>query len=80
MLTLGSQVGVCRLHGSYPETGFSETIDRGNPFHAQRDWCLPLLLRRLGMDPAIMSNPLISAMVDILGVVIFYEIATLFLS
>jgi magnesium transporter len=41
---------------------------------------LPLLLRRLGMDPAIMSNPLISAMVDILGVVIFYEIATLFLS
>ncbi len=41
---------------------------------------LPLLLRRLGMDPAIMSNPLIAAMVDVLGVVIFYEIATLFLS
>jgi magnesium transporter len=41
---------------------------------------LPLMLRRLGMDPAIMSNPLIAAMVDVLGVVIFYEIATLFLS
>lgn len=41
---------------------------------------LPLLLRRLGMDPAIMSNPLIAAMVDLLGVVIFYEIATVFLS
>lgn len=41
---------------------------------------LPLLLRRLGMDPAIMSNPLIAAMVDVLGVVIFYEIATLFLT
>ncbi len=41
---------------------------------------LPLGLRRLGMDPAIMSNPLIAAMVDVLGVVIFYEIATLFLS
>lgn len=41
---------------------------------------LPLTLRRLGADPAIMSNPLIAAMVDILGVVIFYEIATLFLS
>ncbi len=40
---------------------------------------LPLTLRRLGMDPAIMSNPLIAAMVDVLGVVIFYEIATLFL-
>jgi len=41
---------------------------------------LPLLLRRSGMDPAIMSNPLIAAMVDVLGVVIFYEIAVLFLS
>ena len=41
---------------------------------------LPLLLRRLGMDPAIMSNPLIAAMVDLFGVVIFYEIAVLFLT
>jgi magnesium transporter len=41
---------------------------------------LPLMLRRLGMDPAIMSNPLIAAMVDVLAVVIFYEIASLFLS
>jgi Mg/Co/Ni transporter MgtE len=32
------------------------------------------------MDPAIMSNPLIAAMVDVLGVVIFYEIASLFLT
>ena len=37
---------------------------------------LPLGLRRSGMDPAIMSNPLIAAMIDILAVVIFYEIAT----
>lgn len=36
---------------------------------------LPILFRRLGMDPAIMSNPLIAAIVDILGVVIFYEVA-----
>lgn len=41
---------------------------------------LPIMLRRLGMDPAIMSNPLIAAMVDVLGVVIFYEMATMFLS
>ncbi len=41
---------------------------------------LPLLLRRSGMDPAIMSNPLIAAMVDVLGVVIFYETAVMFLS
>ena len=40
---------------------------------------LPLGLRRSGMDPAIMSNPLIAAMIDILAVVIFYEIASQFL-
>jgi Mg/Co/Ni transporter MgtE len=32
------------------------------------------------MDPAIMSNPLIAAMVDVLAVVIFYEIASVFVS
>ena len=36
---------------------------------------LPLLFRRLGMDPAIMSNPLIAALVDVLGVVIYYTVA-----
>ncbi len=40
---------------------------------------LPILFRRLGMDPAIMSNPLIAAIVDILGVVLFYEVAMMFL-
>jgi len=41
---------------------------------------LPLALRRSGMDPAIMSNPLIASMSDILAVVIFYEIATQYLT
>lgn len=36
---------------------------------------LPILFRRTGMDPAIMSNPLIAAIVDVLGVVLFYEVA-----
>ncbi|MCH2211059.1 MAG: magnesium transporter [Fuerstiella sp.] len=36
---------------------------------------LPILFRRFGMDPAIMSNPLIAAIVDVLGVVLFYEVA-----
>ena len=40
---------------------------------------LPILFRRVGMDPAIMSNPLIAAIVDVFGVVIFYEIAMLLL-
>ena len=36
---------------------------------------LPIAFRRMGMDPAIMSNPLIAAIVDVMGVVIFYEVA-----
>ncbi len=36
---------------------------------------LPILFRRLGMDPAIMSSPLIAAIVDVLGVVLLYEVA-----
>lgn len=36
---------------------------------------LPLMFRKLGMDPALMSNPLIAALVDVLGVVIYYSVA-----
>lgn len=38
---------------------------------------LPLALRRCGADPALMSNPLISALSDGVGVVIYYQIARL---
>jgi len=41
---------------------------------------LPLLFRRLGMDPALMSNPLIAAIIDVLGVVIYYKVALLALA
>lgn len=36
---------------------------------------LPLIFKRLGMDPALMSNPLIAALVDVLGVVIYFNTA-----
>jgi len=36
---------------------------------------LPLILKRLGLDPAFMSNPLIAALSDMLGVVIYYNAA-----
>lgn len=36
---------------------------------------LPLVLKRCGADPALMSNPLISALSDGVGVVIYYQIA-----
>jgi magnesium transporter len=40
---------------------------------------LPMLLDRLGVDPALMSNPLISALSDSVGVVIYYQIARILL-
>lgn len=36
---------------------------------------LPIMFKRLGMDPALMSNPLIAALVDVLGVVIYFNTA-----
>ena len=36
---------------------------------------LPITFKRLGMDPALMSNPLIAALVDVLGVVIYFNTA-----
>lgn len=40
---------------------------------------LPLGFKRAGMDPALMSNPLIAALVDITGVVIYFTIAAVIL-
>jgi len=36
---------------------------------------LPIMFKRLGMDPALMSNPLIAALVDVLGVIIYFKTA-----
>ena len=40
---------------------------------------LPLLFRSLGLDPALMSNPFVSAIVDIVGIVLYMGIALLVL-
>jgi magnesium transporter len=37
---------------------------------------LPLLLRRLGFDPAVSSTPFIASLVDVAGIVIYFTIAT----
>lgn len=37
---------------------------------------LPLLLRRMGFDPATASGPLITSLADIAGVVIYFSLAT----
>ena len=36
---------------------------------------LPLGFKRMGLDPALMSNPLIAAVVDVAGVIIYYNVA-----
>jgi magnesium transporter len=40
---------------------------------------VPLILQRLGLDPAVASNPFITSMCDICGLFIYLEIAQLFL-
>jgi len=40
---------------------------------------LPLLLRRVGLDPAVVSAPMIATIVDGTGLVIYFEIAKLIL-
>ena len=40
---------------------------------------LPLLLLRLGVDPAVSSTPFIASLSDVIGLFIYFEIARLFL-
>ncbi len=40
---------------------------------------LPLLLKRLGLDPAVSSVPVVSSLVDVTGIVIYFSIAYAFL-
>jgi magnesium transporter len=36
---------------------------------------LPLVFKRLGLDPALMSNPFVAGLIDILGIVIYMNVA-----
>lgn len=36
---------------------------------------MPLILKRLGFDPALMSNPVISSLVDVTGIVAYFSVA-----
>ena len=40
---------------------------------------LPMIFKRLGLDPAMMSNPFVAGIVDILGIVIYINVARLLL-
>jgi len=41
---------------------------------------LPMVFKRLGLDPALMSNPFVAGIVDILGIVIYLNVARLVLN
>lgn len=41
---------------------------------------LPLMFKRLGLDPALMSNPFVAGIVDILGIVIYINVARILLN
>jgi len=40
---------------------------------------LPLALKRIGLDPALMSNPMVASLVDVTGIVAYFAIAEAFL-
>ena len=40
---------------------------------------LPLLFKRLGLDPALMSNPFVAGIIDIVGIVIYMTVASMLL-
>jgi len=40
---------------------------------------LPIMFKRLGLDPALMSNPFVAGIVDILGIVIYINVARVIL-
>jgi magnesium transporter len=41
---------------------------------------LPLLLRRLGVDPATSSTPFIATLIDVLGIMVYFNVANLALA
>jgi magnesium transporter len=36
---------------------------------------LPLVFKRMGLDPALMSSPFVAGLIDILGIVIYMNVA-----
>jgi magnesium transporter len=40
---------------------------------------LPMVLRRLGLDPAVVSAPFVATLVDVTGLIIYFSVALLIL-
>jgi magnesium transporter len=40
---------------------------------------LPILLQRLGLDPAVSSTPFVATLVDVAGIMLYFSIAAVML-
>jgi len=40
---------------------------------------LPLFLKRVGIDPATSSTPFIATLIDVLGIMVYFNVAQIFL-
>ena len=40
---------------------------------------LPIILRRIGLDPAVVSAPFVATLVDVTGLVIYFTVASIIL-
>jgi magnesium transporter len=40
---------------------------------------LPIILKRLGLDPAVSSAPFVATLVDVTGLIIYFSLSILFL-
>jgi magnesium transporter len=70
---------------SYPEHHFQIGLTIGFSLLGVVLWgtisgsMLPLFLKRLGLDPAVSSAPLVATLVDVTGLLIYFSLATVFL-
>jgi magnesium transporter len=40
---------------------------------------LPLLIKHVGLDPAVSSTPFIASVVDVLGLIVYFSVAQIIL-
>ncbi len=73
---------VCLLAGGYILVGFTVGITLIGVvlWGTLVGSMLPLLLKRLGADPAASSTPFVATLVDVTGLIIYFSVAFLILS
>jgi len=41
---------------------------------------LPVIIKRVGLDPATSSAPFVASLVDVLGIIVYFSLAKVFLA